>query len=665
MRITDYAQLARRLGTRSIVFNAIHRARIKSGWYERSQSPRDRQLLPDDIVERAVSPYDAPRDGIWQPDDGYLDQLRSEASEICAGRFLYFSHYRLASPSSWRVHPRTGVHSPLVHWSRLDHFDSQRGDIKWYWEASRFDWAYTLGRAWHYLRDEQAARAFWELLEDWVADNPPFLGVNWMCGQECSFRLIALTWTVGVIRDASATTPSRQRLLWSVVAWLARRVNLSFIYALSQNNNHGLSEAAALYVAGTSLPDLPESHAWTALGRKWFARAVSEQFADDGLYIQKSFNYTRLALRVAGVYLTVAARHGQEVALPIRQRLLAAVRLLDAVTDENSGAAPNFGGNDGANIMQLSSAPYLDFRPVVQSLTYILTGRKRYGDGSAVAEEFAWAQASTIPAPNAPETELPRVAAGVSGYSVLRGIGTRIGIHCKSHRSRPAHADTLHLDFWRGPVNVARDCGTYSYADRSGWAETLAGSAGHNVVLVDGSDQMRRFSRFLWLDWPKARIRSYRSWEISGVPAQEWCGEHYGYRSRGVVHRRTVHGRGDDWLIIDDLIFEAIQRHSLTVLWHLDPAIAWTPAIAGVSSPDLDVLLYGPRDIAIERISGASHLPGNGESLYYDEIHPVFLLSAECRAESSTRMITSFGRQHPVEEAGDIRWFDLRVSRQI
>jgi hypothetical protein len=654
-----------RLGPRSLLFNLLHRIRLRIGWYSLFQRQLALEALPEDVTSAAKSPFRAPAVDSFRAPAGYVEQMASEQHEISSGRLLYFSHNWLARPQSWRTHPKTHVTSPLDHWSKIGHFDDERGDIKWFWEASRFDWAYTLGRNWCQTGNEAAAIAFWALLEDWATDNPPCMGVNWVCGQECSLRLIALVWAAGVFADAKATTPKRMRVLWSVVACLARRIRSAFVYALSQNNNHGLSEAVALYLAGTCLPTLPEGPQWMGLGRRWCEKLILEQFAEDGLYIQKSFNYTRLALRVASVYVSTAAKNGDEISADVRTRLFAALCLLDAVTDEQTGRVPNFGANDGANIHQMSSASYLDFRPVVQFMSYQLVGEVRYRGHPALDEELVWAKAGPGSLHSIARKTMTAPPISEGRYAVLHGARSRMAIHCEKHRTRPGHADMLHVDAWYGSVNVARDTGTYSYADAGRWGQVLAGSAGHNVVLVDGMDQMRRLTRFLWGNWTDARTLISREWDSAGTPAREWSGEHYGFRRQGVIHRRTVHGRGDDWLIIDDMQFVKPQSHELTLLWHLDPGVMWVASPSGCSSPEIDVLVYSALECIIERASGADDMPGNAESHFYDEIHPGLLMSATLRADTSTRIVTSIGRQHALEEDGHWRWCDLLVPMRI
>ena len=66
------------------------------------------------------------------------------------------------------------------------------GDVKWVWEAGRFGWAFTLGRAYRLCADERYPQAFWDYTEAFWQANPPYRGPHWLSAQEAALRLMAL-----------------------------------------------------------------------------------------------------------------------------------------------------------------------------------------------------------------------------------------------------------------------------------------------------------------------------------------------------------------------------------------------------------------------------------------------------------------------------------------
>jgi hypothetical protein len=164
-------------------------------------------------------------------------------------------------------------------------------------------------------------------------------------------------------------------------------------------------------------------------------------------------------------------------------------------------------------------------------------------------------------APIPTATTMPTSFESSSGYYVLRGTESWAMVRCAEYRDRPAHSDQIHVDLWWRGLNIALDSGAYSYNAPPPWDNAFVTAAAHNTITVDGQDPMRRFSRFLWLDWAQASNVHYS-------PAKEsdhWRGEHNGYRRLGVIHRRTIERRGDTWKIVDEVLGNG--RHRVRLHW--------------------------------------------------------------------------------------------------
>jgi hypothetical protein len=121
----------------------------------------------------------------------------------------------------------------------------------------------------------------------------------------------------------------------------------------------------------------------------------------------------------------------------------------------------------------------------------------------------------------------------------------------------------LHLDVWHDGHNVLIDPGTYSYNPGEGWADYFSGTQSHNTITVDGCDQMKKGSRFLWTDWVHGKTLEFGPRGSAHV----FVGEHYGYDP--VVHRRFIALR-DDTLVIVDYLFGDTKRHEYTLHWLVD-----------------------------------------------------------------------------------------------
>jgi hypothetical protein len=282
--------------------------------------------------------------------------------------------------------------------------------------------------------------------------------------------------------------------------------------------------------------------------------------------------------------------------------------------DLPSGRVPNYGANDGALVLPLSSCDYTDYRPTVQAARYQATGRLVLASGpwdetalwlfggvaqppSAVSFAPAINQCHTgkmpvphdaestgeTPVPQEVATDVPvgrcRHGAATSatvggrcgarrfdagGYYTLRSGDTWCMIRCHTYRGRPAHVDMLHVDLWHKGVNVLGDSGSYRYHDpiTPKLERYFKDIRAHNTIEIDDTGPLELASRFLWLPWPAARCLDF-------APSR-WRGESRAYDRPpwNVVHRRTVEPvENYAWRITDEIVGRGTQV--VTLRWHL------------------------------------------------------------------------------------------------
>src|SRR5690606_17874546 len=119
------------------------------------------------------------------------------------------------------------------------------GDIKDLWEPARFGWVYDLVRGYRITGEARYADAFRDRLHDWAASSPPFLGPHWACGQETAIRAVALLYA-----ESNLPLAGSGALLRDLLHSSGERIADGLDYALSQHNNHGISEATGLIALG-------------------------------------------------------------------------------------------------------------------------------------------------------------------------------------------------------------------------------------------------------------------------------------------------------------------------------------------------------------------------------------------------------------------------------
>lgn len=494
------------------------------------------------------------------------------AEEIAAGRFRYFDDAPIAVgvPPDWHRNVVTGCVAPArKHWTEIDDFHF--GDIKIIWELSRFGWAYALVRAYWRTGREQYPELFWTLLENWRTANPSQLGANWKCGQEVALRVMAWCFALYGFLHSRRTTPERVAALAQMIAVSADRIEANVSYALSQQNNHGISEAMGLWTVGLLFPEFRRAGRWRDTGQRLLESQVARLIYDDGTFCQHSANYQRVALHDLLWSMRLGELHGQSFSQEFHQRVQKAGEFLYQIQDDKTGRVPRFGQNDGARILPLSNCGYDDYRPVVQAVHFLSTGARCYPAGPW-DEDLLW-----LFGPEAVDADvcpLPRAdwSAPIGGYFALRSEESLMFTHCGGFRHRPSQADLLHVDIWWRGQNVAIDPGTYSYNAEEPWNNPLARTGHHNTVTVDGCDQMDRATRFLWLPWCQGEAEPIVEFASGRLTC--WEGRHDGYQrlTWPVSHHRSVLRIGGEyWLIVDRLASAALHQYRLHWLFENHP----------------------------------------------------------------------------------------------
>ena len=501
----------------------------------------------------------------------------SLVNEIVKGNFRYFEHHTVKAgfPPDWHQNLFNGQKAPAdLHWSNISDFGY--GDIKCIWELSRFGFVYALVRAYWRTNDEAIPEYFWQLLEDWQANNPPQFGSNWKCGQEISFRVMAWCFGLYGFLESRASTPERVSRLAQMVAVSGKRIEGNVNYALSQRNNHGISEGAGLWTVGTLFPEFRDSERLEKKGRKILEELGQSLIYDDGSFVQHSVNYHRLMLHDYLWVLRLGDLVGRPFSSDLRERVHRAYLFLYQIHESENGGIPNYGQNDGALILPLNNCDYLDFRPVIQSLHYLFTDARCFKPGPW-DEDLLWmfGPSSIQASVEAPTFE--ELNADDGGYYTLRSECSFVFTRCASFQDRPGQADMLHLDLWWRGQNIAVDPGTYSYNAEAPWDNALAHTAYHNTVTVDGLDQMDRIGKFLWFPWLKSRVNKQTRSKAGNLAY--WEGEHDGYLrlKSPVLHRRAILRVGDGfWLILD--LLEGSIEHQYRLHWLFpDFSNEWSP----------------------------------------------------------------------------------------
>lgn len=519
-------------------------------WYKFSLKSGLRKLhFPVKVFENIEQFFTGLEPRIDFPEE-WKDRVVYDANRLIEGNIRYFSYQwkDVGNPPNWFLNPFNGssYRNTHLHWTLLPDFHPIAGDIKNIWEASRFDWVVTLARAYAITGENKYLNTLNSWLKDWMEKNPLNSGPNWKCGQEASIRLFNLLNAAFILNQQAE--PSRA--LVKFVEGSLHRISKNIHYAIAQDNNHGTSEAAGLYIGGLWLskvdPD-QTNHAKKSAekGRSWLENRMEKLVTDSGSFSQHSLTYHRVLMdTICFVEFWRKTLNDKPFSVNFYRKAKSAALWLFQLTDQISGNAPNLGSNDGASLLNFHTCDYRNFRPTLQ-----LAGRLFFSDNwlnhGNHNEPLYWLKLDPSGSLNPPLKE----NFSDHGYATIHGQNSWALIKWPYYKFRPSHNDVFHIDLWYNGMNILCDSGTYSYNPEPSFGSDLKLVHSHNTVSFDHNDQMPKLGRFLLGSWLKAD--SVKLAGPSTTTDGTWSGSYHD--SSGNRHDRTVQCKGNHWKITDTL----------------------------------------------------------------------------------------------------------------
>lgn len=491
------------------------------------------------------------------------EALQYKASKILNNEVQFFSNewIHLGAAYDWITNPDNGYrHDMAKHWSEINDFNLESGDIKYVWEKSRFAYLITLSR-YDYHFDADHSEFVFNEINSWIDSNPINQGPNWKCSQEISLRLFNWMHCLHFYKDSPFLTEALWSKIQNVMYWQLHHVYHHINFSrIAVRNNHAITETLALTLSELFFPFIPDSEKWSQKGRAYFEQEASYQIYEDGAFIQHSMNYHRVLVQLLSFGLCITEKGKKPFSETVYRKSHLALNFLYQFLQPENGHLPNYGANDGALFFPLSENEYRDYRPQLNSLHRILYSKELfpgfeedfYTESSAKAS-FAF--------------EKLKQAIGItafkkSGYFILRSKSLFAFIKCSSYRDRPSQADNLHIDIWKNGINVFRDGGSYKYNTEIEWVEFFFGTKSHNTVMIDNQNQMLKGSRFLWFYWTKAKTAAAYENEESYI--FEGTIKAFSYIDSSISHtRKVVLSKESPYLEVHDSVSNLKHRKAV------------------------------------------------------------------------------------------------------
>jgi len=473
---------------------------------------------------------------------------------------------------AWHLDPVTGDRWPSADYCfniPYRHADAF-GDVKNVWEISRLQYLQPLAAFARISEDAAAARLCLDHLLSWIAENPPYRGVNWPSMIEVAFRIVSILVIVTLLKDRISDTERRTilRSLYQHGWWIDR-----FPSQYSSGNNHLVAEAAALYLLGSLAPDLPGADRWRGYGERTLEKAAQAQIAPDGVGREQSPAYAALTLEWLLLCGDVGQRTGRPFSSQYWQRITRAGEFLKWITD-SAGNQPRIGDDDDSHVFGNG----MGIEPTVNSVLSCIASAV---DQPAMAPPVSTSHLrnALFPAPRA-DTIWP---AGIrhfpeGGYTVdrrpTRGLvpdhllafdhGDLGYLSIAAH----GHADTLAVWLHVDGQPVLIDAGTYLYHAGHQWRDHFRGTLAHNTLTLAGDNSSEISGPFNWARKAAARVSAQNTdddlWSVTA--------EHDGYMEmHRVRHQRSVARTSDNSFLITDRLHGPRGDHRVEIGFLVSP----------------------------------------------------------------------------------------------
>lgn len=498
------------------------------------------------------------------------ESLEKEYNGILNGDIVFFSNlkYHLGTDYNWITNPDSGyVYDITKHWTEVEDIDELAGDIKFVWEKSRFSYIYTILRYDYHFGKDSSKWVFNEICY-WIDKNPLNFGPNYKCSQEISIRILNWLFVLNFYKNSIFLTDDIfNKIINSIYGQIRHIENNINFSRICVRNNHAITETLTLYLTSLLLPDLPGAVKRKIKGKKYFEKEILYQIADDGTFIQESMNYHRVVIQLLTWAIAISSKNGDKFSDEIYKKAYKSLNFLYQCQNITDGRLSNYGANDGALFFPLNNNNYRDYRPQLDALHFLLTGKSLYSDD--LEDRFYYSSSLNSSFLFKPlNLEYGSITFENSGYYLYRANDLLLFFRCGSYNGLGGGTnDQMHLDLWYKGNNILCDAGSYKYNTEIDFIKYFSGTESHNCIMLGNNHLMKKGIRFIWNN-PPEKINTNIS-EEEGIFKIDSSIKCFSYIRPGIIWRRIITlNLIDRTIVVNDNVYNKPDDLNLRQIWH-------------------------------------------------------------------------------------------------
>lgn len=438
------------------------------------------------------------------------DNHRPELNVLTAGKFADFEK---KNRNTFFSKIKLDIHDP---------------DIRSVWESARLQDCY-------YSTGQTCVNR----VITWIKDNPFLFGVHYLSPMECGLRIPVFFWVLKEICLDKTLQKEAGIILFTIYEhawWISRNLAL-----YSSIGNHTVCECIGLIFAGVVFRETKEGRAWLTKGVRLLDQELSHQMLPDGGPAEQSLSYHRFVMDLYWMALNFLGNNNLHDCSSWKKVLKRGEFFLGALSLPDI-PFPSIGdGDDGY----------------------------AFAPGLSPDRRFDSTENQSL------RTDFRCVTFQAAGYSVIRRSDELLIIFDHGPLGMAplynhGHADAMSILLYKNGVPFMVDPGTFRYSGVPEYRNYFKGTGAHNTVCIDGRDQARQVSSFIW-DKPY-EVRLIEKKEIPGqVILQAF---HHGYErlKEPVVHQRRLAVYEGLCCMVKDT-FSGQGSHEFELNFHLSPEV--------------------------------------------------------------------------------------------
>lgn len=494
----------------------------------------------------------------YEKRNGISAQILNEANEIIDHKFdlLGSGKRNLGKKINWSQDFKTGFIWPKIFYTKIKIVDlANNADVKVPWELSRFQHLFTLGKAYLISKDLKFYKEGKYQIENWIEENPVYIGVNWTCAMDVAIR--AINWIFFYFQFEDLVKRDKRFLekLNNSLYEHGQFIALNLEKELSLANNHYLSNLCGLMFLGIYFNNYKnkEVKKWLKYSKKELEKEMFIQNNNDGTNYESSTSYHRLVTELMFYSLLIGEINGIEFSYEYKKRLELMFEFLAKITKPN-GKIPMIGDVDNGRLVILSKYSNWDVSDVRNTLAlggHYFENKLLKKVGGKEIEDKVWIFNSQQEYQQ--EYLYSSTAFPNGGYYLLRNKNIYCMIRCGELSCRGqgghSHNDQLSIEVNVKGKDFIVDTGTGVYTSNYKIRNLFRGTKQHNTVIIDDLEQNDFNEKDLF------NMNEQTFSKCINFSSDEFEGEHYGYKAKiGEVHKRKVKLKINSIEILDELV---------------------------------------------------------------------------------------------------------------